>query len=83
MREDRTFIGTPGSAVFKLGISGLTHLGSGNSFFEFRDLKLFKLGTSGFPVFKPGISGSGPLLPPTYGHAWMTQVQTQTLVFRD
>ena len=38
MRGDRTFIGTPGSGVFKLGISGLTLSGSGNSFLEFRDV---------------------------------------------
>ena len=53
MRGDRTFIGTPESGVFKLGISG-----SGNSFF------FPNFGTSGFRVFKPGISGSRPLLSP-------------------
>ena len=64
----RTLIGTPGLGVFKLGISGLILSGSGNSFFSdlgISGLTLFKFGTSGFRVFKPGISGSGPLLSPS------------------
>ena len=35
---DRTFIRTPGSDVFKLGISGLVLSGSGNYFYEFQDV---------------------------------------------
>ena len=35
-----TFIGTPGTGVFKLGISGLTLSRFRNSFFEFRDAEI-------------------------------------------
>ena len=58
-----TLNGTPGSGVFKHGISGLILSGSGYSFFEFRDLNFYKFWTSGFHVLKSGNSGSGPLLP--------------------
>ena len=54
---DRTFIGTPRSDVFELGIWGLTLFGSGNSFFLIsgrRDLLYLNLGPQDFVFLNPG-----------------------------
>ena len=67
IRGRQDLFGTSGSGVFKLGISGLIFTGCGNIFFLIsgcRDMNFVKIRTSGFHVFKPGILGSGPLLPP-------------------
>ena len=64
---DKTFIGTPGSSVFKLGISGLTFSGSGNFFFrisECRDFSYLNSGPQDFVFLSPGFRDQDPSYPP-------------------
>ena len=69
-----TFIrtpGMPGSGVFKLWISGLILLGSGNSFFYISECQDLNFKTLGFYVCKRGILGIESLthMFPA-GHTW-------------
>ena len=50
-RGDRTFIGTPGSGVFKLRISGLTLSGSGNYFLRISGRRDSNFLMSGFKIY--------------------------------